>query len=131
MEFTTYMVETVYATYQLIPKVIAACEQAHVYLDSHMRYGFFVPFNLFALSSVSRLWAMFKAIGECTRSIFQSFKNITSIYSSPFSCPLDTHRILELGLDMVEDSAKPSDGDEDKSVKEDAPLEDETFMRST
>jgi len=117
MEYTSFLIELIYATYKLIPCIIDSCEQAHIYLDSHMRYGFFVSFNLFAMASVSRLWSIFKAAKEYTRLVFTIIKDITTnCYTNGFSCCPEIQTILRCDLETKNSQAGSQSCDEEELV---------------
>ena len=93
--FTCFLVECVYSTNQLLPSITDACEKAYLSLDAHMRHGFFVSFNLFAVATVSRVWSIFKSIKECTNLLFQVLKDVTmTCYPEGFMCSEEVQEIL-------------------------------------
>jgi len=101
-EFTCFIIELLYATAKLIPPIIEACKQAYIYLESHMGYGFFVAFNLFGISSVSRLYNIFKALERYTKVLFEMFKDIIlTCYGDLSSVPVNIETILKKGIDSV------------------------------
>lgn len=104
-EFTLYVMELIIGSYHLAAKLVEACQQAFMSLDAHMRYGFFVSFNFFAIASVSRLWSVFKEVQHLLKLIFDLFKQILQ----------DCHNSPEL---LIIDLEKPDNVNATKEIED-------------
>lgn len=75
-EFTCYIMDRLLGASKLAVHIQVVCQKAFIYLDSHMRHGFFVPFNLFGLASVSRIWMLLKDVIQVLKMLYLVMKEI-------------------------------------------------------
>ncbi|XP_012556692.2 nucleolus and neural progenitor protein isoform X1 [Hydra vulgaris] len=75
-EYTAYIFERILGCSKLSVQILICCQKAFLLLDSHIRHGFFVSFNLFGIASVSRIWTICLDYINNLKLVFNTLKGI-------------------------------------------------------
>jgi hypothetical protein len=85
-------------TCQLVWKVVVTCQYAYASLARHFSLGYFANFHVFALSSVSRVWALGKYILQVWTSCYENIHSylIQRLGTLSEMYPKDVNSFLDL-----------------------------------
>jgi len=101
-ELMKYTLEKVIGGIHLSAIIISKCQEAAQYLYAHMKYGFFVQFNTFAIAAVSKLWCLYKELFLILKELYEVIHEaLVVFFTEPFEYPLEMENLIDTNIQSM------------------------------
>jgi len=98
-ELMKYTLEKVIGGINLSAIIISKCQEAAQYLYAHMKYGFFVQFNTFAIAAVSKLWCLYKELSLILKELYEVIHEaLVDFFTETFEYPLEMESLIDTNI---------------------------------